>query len=101
MYELESLGIKIDKEDDEESILQFMNNYRSTIQMANGKITAGFPFLSNVPRLKDNFNGAIKRLHALLRVLQQDPQKMGLHDNVLSIPIRISLRKSGSLIETE
>ncbi|KAL6742700.1 hypothetical protein Aduo_015823 [Ancylostoma duodenale] len=46
LYELESLGIKVDKEDDEESILQFMNKYRSTIQIADGKITAGFTFLS-------------------------------------------------------
>ncbi|KAL6742656.1 hypothetical protein Aduo_015786 [Ancylostoma duodenale] len=60
-----------------------MNNYRSTIQIADGKVTAGFLFLSNISQLKDNFNVAIKRLHALLRVLQQDPEKMGLYNNAL------------------
>ncbi|KAL6724091.1 hypothetical protein Aduo_019021 [Ancylostoma duodenale] len=60
-----------------------MNNYRSTIQIADDKITAGFPFLSNISHLEDNSNVAIKRLHALLRVLQQDPEKMSLYNNAL------------------
>ncbi|KHJ88153.1 Tas retrotransposon peptidase A16 [Oesophagostomum dentatum] len=75
LYELESLGIKLEKDGDEESVLRFMNDYRKSIVIENGRITAGFPFLDNIAQLKDNFNVAVKRLQALFRVLQSDPEK--------------------------
>ncbi|CAJ0605126.1 unnamed protein product [Cylicocyclus nassatus] len=83
LYELESLGIKVDKDSDEEAVLQFMNNYRSTILTVNGRITAGFPFLDNVTQLKSNFNVAVKRLQALIRILQNDSEKMNLYNEAL------------------
>ncbi|KHJ85669.1 Pao retrotransposon peptidase, partial [Oesophagostomum dentatum] len=83
LYELESLGIKMEKDGDDESILRFMSRYRKSIKIENGKITAGFPFMDNVAHLKDNFNVAVKRLQALSRVLQQDPEKMRLYADVL------------------
>ncbi|KAL6729931.1 hypothetical protein Aduo_000940 [Ancylostoma duodenale] len=44
MYELESLGLKTENDPDEASIIKFMDDYRKTIQMKEGVITAGFPF---------------------------------------------------------
>ncbi|CAJ0603961.1 unnamed protein product [Cylicocyclus nassatus] len=78
LYELESLGIKVDKDSDEEAVLQFMEKYRSTISIGNGRITAGFPFLDNVSKLKKKFNVAVKRLQTSIRLLQNDSEKMSL-----------------------
>ncbi|KHJ98787.1 hypothetical protein OESDEN_01232 [Oesophagostomum dentatum] len=64
LYELESLGIKLEKDSDEESVLRFMTKYRSSIKIENGKITARFPFMDNVGHLKDNFSVAIKNHHS-------------------------------------
>ncbi|KHJ98384.1 hypothetical protein OESDEN_01634 [Oesophagostomum dentatum] len=75
LYELASLGIKLEKNSEEESVLRFMTKYRSSIKIENGKITAGFPFMDNVGHLKDNFKVATKRLQSLLRILQQDRRK--------------------------
>ncbi|CAJ0591457.1 unnamed protein product [Cylicocyclus nassatus] len=60
-----------------------MNNYRSTISIKKGRITAGFPFLDNVTQLKSNFNVAVKRLQALIRILQNDSEKMSLYNEAL------------------
>ena len=54
LYELEALGIKTENDPDEESALKFMDDYRRTIEIKDGTITAGFPFKDNAEKLKDN-----------------------------------------------
>ncbi|KAK6019496.1 Tas retrotransposon peptidase A16 [Ostertagia ostertagi] len=44
LYELESLGINTQNDTDEAAVIKFMDNYRKTIVIENGNITAGFPF---------------------------------------------------------
>ncbi|KHJ98961.1 Tas retrotransposon peptidase A16 [Oesophagostomum dentatum] len=60
LYELESVGIKLEKDGDEESVLRFMNDYRKSIVIEN-----------------------VKRLQALFRVLQSDPEKMHMYNEAL------------------
>ncbi|EPB67827.1 hypothetical protein ANCCEY_13083 [Ancylostoma ceylanicum] len=91
LYELESLGLKTENDPDEASIIKFMDDYRKTIQMKEGVITAGFPFNENVGKLKDNFNIAFRRLQALLRTLREDKEKLRIYDDTFQTYIKEGL----------
>ncbi|KAL6727242.1 hypothetical protein Aduo_009137 [Ancylostoma duodenale] len=86
LYELESLGLKTENDPDEASIIKFMDDYRKTIQIKEGVITAGFPFNENVD--KDNFNIAFCRLQALLRTLRDDKEKLRIYDDTFQTYIK-------------
>ncbi|EYC14365.1 hypothetical protein Y032_0040g167 [Ancylostoma ceylanicum] len=88
LYELESLGLKTENDPDEASIMKFMDDYRKTIQIKEGIITAGFPFNENVGKLKDNFNVAFRRLQALLRTLRDDKEKLQIYDDTFQTYIK-------------
>ncbi|CAJ0593115.1 unnamed protein product [Cylicocyclus nassatus] len=60
-----------------------MDDYRRTIRIKEGTITAGFPFNENVGKLKDNFNIAFRRLQALLRTLRSDDKKLQLYNSTI------------------
>ncbi|EYC05914.1 hypothetical protein Y032_0079g1255 [Ancylostoma ceylanicum] len=64
-------------------MIKFMNNYRKSIVIQNGRITAGFPFTEDVANLSDNFNVAIRRFQSLFKVLQGDTEKMFLYNDTL------------------
>ncbi|CAJ0607513.1 unnamed protein product [Cylicocyclus nassatus] len=83
LYELESLGLKTESDPDEASIIKFMDDYRRTIIIKEGTITAGFPFNENVSKLKDNFNIAFRRLQALLRTLRRDAKKLQIYNTTI------------------
>ncbi|EYC27487.1 hypothetical protein Y032_0009g755 [Ancylostoma ceylanicum] len=83
LYELESLGLNISNDSHEASMIKFMNNYRKSIVIQNGRITAGFPFTEDVANLSDNFNVAIRRFQSLFKVLQGDTEKMFLYNDTL------------------
>ncbi|KIH65782.1 Pao retrotransposon peptidase [Ancylostoma duodenale] len=65
-----------------------MDDYRKTIQIKEGVITAGFPFNENVDKLKDNFNIAFCRLQALLRTLRDDKEKLRIYDDTFQTYIK-------------
>ncbi|EPB78804.1 hypothetical protein ANCCEY_02083 [Ancylostoma ceylanicum] len=88
LYELESLGLKTENDPDEASIIKFMDDYRKTIQIKEGVITAGFPFNENAGKLKDNFNVAFRRLQALLRTLRDDKEKLRIYDDTFQTYIK-------------
>ncbi|KHJ85936.1 Tas retrotransposon peptidase A16 [Oesophagostomum dentatum] len=88
LYELGSLGIKTENDPDEDSILKFMDDYRKTIEIKDGTITAGFPFKDNAEKLKNNSNIAIPRLQALLKTLQKDGDKLKLYSETLQAYIK-------------
>ncbi|KAL6738361.1 hypothetical protein Aduo_011917 [Ancylostoma duodenale] len=88
LYELESLGLKTENDPDEASIIKFMDDYRKTIQIKEGVITAGFPFNENADKLKDNFNVAFRRLQALLRTLRDDKEKLRIYNDTFQTYIK-------------
>ncbi|VDO38976.1 unnamed protein product, partial [Heligmosomoides polygyrus] len=77
---MESLGVSTNNDTDEAAVIKFMDAYRKTISIENGKITAGFPFTDEVSNLKDNFNIAFRRLQNLLRSLQGDKEKYSMYN---------------------
>ncbi|CAJ0606241.1 unnamed protein product [Cylicocyclus nassatus] len=60
-----------------------MDDYRRTIRIKEGTITAGFPFNENVGKLKENFNIAFRRMQALLRTLRSDDKKLQLYNSTI------------------
>ncbi|XGW34436.1 hypothetical protein V3C99_018376 [Haemonchus contortus] len=84
LYELESLGINTQNDIDEAAVIKFMDNYRKTIVIDNGNITAGFPFTEEVRNLKDNFSVALRRLQNLLRTLHGDEEKLKLYSGTFA-----------------
>ncbi|XGW22112.1 hypothetical protein V3C99_004797 [Haemonchus contortus] len=84
LYELESLGINTQNDIDEAAVIKFMDNYRKTIVIENGNITAGFPFTEEVRNLKDNFSVALRRLQNLLRTLHGDEEKLKLYSETFA-----------------
>ncbi|VDM77203.1 unnamed protein product [Strongylus vulgaris] len=73
---------------DEVSVIKFMDDYRKTIKIREGTITAGFLFNENVGKLKDNFNVAFRRLQALHRTLQKDEKKFKIYNDTFQSYIK-------------
>ncbi|KIH45327.1 hypothetical protein ANCDUO_24633, partial [Ancylostoma duodenale] len=65
-----------------------MDDYRRTIQIKEGTITAGFLVNENVDKLKDNFNIAFRRLQALLRTSRDDKEKLRIYDDTFQTYIK-------------
>ncbi|XGW34476.1 hypothetical protein V3C99_018406 [Haemonchus contortus] len=61
-----------------------MEDYRETISIENGTITAGFPSTDEVKNLKVNFSVTYRRLQSLLRTLNGDEEKLKLYNDTLT-----------------
>lgn len=75
-WDLESLGIK----DSEQSVFE---KFKENIAFKEGRYEVSLPWKEQHPLLPDNYLLSVKRLHGLLRRLQQNPSILQEYDRVI------------------